>query len=143
GNITRAAALGLVGSAALGFWFGRGAPQGSVHAGPPPAAPAPAAPASDYSQRVVAYINGNVPVTREDLGEHLIARGGVDKLELLVNKKIIEMACQKRGIDVTAAEVEAAIDRDLGVMGNIKRSEFISRVLKQYRMSLYEWKEDV
>ncbi len=144
GNVTRAAALGMVGSAALGFWLGRGGPQQAAFAEPPttPAAPA-ATPPSDYSQRVVAYINGNTPITREDLGEYLIARQGVDKLELLVNKKIIEVAAQKAGIEVTAAEIDAAIDRDLGVMGNVKRGEFIARILKQYGKTLYEWKEDV
>ncbi|MFO0808088.1 MAG: hypothetical protein U0746_05655 [Gemmataceae bacterium] len=145
GNFTRAAALGMVGSAALGFWLGHGGPLSTALAAPPPAAPPPAAaaPASDYSQRVVAYVNGNVPITREDLGEYLIARHGVDKIELFVNKKIIDFAAQKQGIDVTAAEIEAAIDRDLGAMGNIKRGDFINRVLKQYGKTLYEWKEDV
>src|SRR5439155_19495468 len=66
------AAVGLVGAAAVGFWLGRGGPQSAAVAAPPipPAAPPP----SDYTQRVVAYIYGTVPITREDLGEYLIAR---------------------------------------------------------------------
>src|SRR5262249_62075072 len=95
------------------------------------------------SQRVVAYIYGSMPITREDRGEYLIARHGTDKLELLVNKKIIDVACQKRGVDVTEAEVEAAIEEDLKSLNGIKRQDFIDKVLKQYGKTLYEWKEDV
>jgi hypothetical protein len=108
---------------------------------PPAPKVAPPLP-SDYSQRVVAYIYGSVPITREDLGEFLIARQGAEKLELLVNKRIIEHACQQAGIEITPAEIEAALDQDCGVM-KINRSEFVNRVLKQYGKTLYEWKEDV
>src|SRR5207249_1798443 len=102
----------------------------------------PAAPTSDYSQRVVAYIHGTVPVTREELGEYLIARYGHDRLEMFVNRRIIEIACQKRGIDVTEAEVNAAIDADCAKVG-IERTAFINEVLTRKGKSLYEWKEDV
>lgn len=104
--------------------------------------PEPTAPAGDYGQRVVAYVYDKIPITREELGEYLIARQGTDKIELLVNKRIIEIACQQRGLEVTAAEVEAAFEEDLkGV--RVNRKEFIDNVLKQYGKSLYEWKEDV
>src|SRR5436305_15243503 len=77
--------LALCGTAALGFWLGRGAPQSAAVAGPPappqqPAAPSPSPP-SDYSQRVVAYVYGTVPITREDLGEYLSARQGSAKVK--------------------------------------------------------------
>jgi hypothetical protein len=134
--------LALCGTAALGFWLGRGAPQPAAVAAPPAPPQQPAAPPSDYSQRVVAYVYNTVPITREDLGEYLIARQGSDKVELLVNKRIIEVACQKKGIDVTAAEVEAALEQDLqGV--HVNRADFVAKVLKQMGKSLYEWKEDV
>jgi parvulin-like peptidyl-prolyl isomerase len=133
------AALGLLGAGALGFWLGHGGPQPSAFA-QAPAADAP--PSSDYAQRVVAYIYGTTPITREDLGEYLIARQGVEKVELLVNKRIIEFACQKRGIEVTEAEVDAAIQQDLEKI-NVKRAEFVSKILKERGVTLYEYKEDV
>lgn len=132
--------VALGGALAVGIWIGRDGPSSPVQAAPP--TPPPAAAPSDYSQRVVAYIYGTVPITREDLGEYLIARQGVEKLELLVNKRIIEHACEETGIAVTAAEVEAALDQDCGLM-KINRTEFLNRVLKQYGKTLYEWKEDV
>src|SRR5438874_7651979 len=103
----RFAAIGL--SAAIGI---------AAFAQPPApsAAPQPTlidAAAKDYGTRPVAYIYGNVPVTRADLAEFLIARGGYEKLELLVNKKIIETEAAKAGVSVTPQELEAALAEDI------------------------------
>lgn len=106
------------------------------------ATPSTSALPSDYSKRVVAYIYGSIPITREDLGEYLIARHGADRLNNLINKKIIEHECRQRGIEITAAEVEASLEEDLRGL-NVNRKEFVEQVLKQYKKTLYEWKEDV
>ena len=55
-------------------------------------------PQSDNANRWVAVIYGNVPITREELAEYLIERNS-DKLELLVNIKLIEHACHLKGVD--------------------------------------------
>ncbi len=116
---------------------------------PPPASAVPPAnsPTSpetgaDYANRPVAYIHGNVPITRQDLGEFLIARGGAEKVELLVNKMIIEHECKKKGITVTTKELEAALDEDLSTLP-FKKEEFVKVVLPRYGKTLYEWMEDV
>src|SRR5688572_26781915 len=57
----------------------------------------------DYGGRVVAYIYDNVPVTRQELAEHLIARFGAERLEFLVNRVIVERACKAQGVYVTDA----------------------------------------
>ena len=100
----------------------------------------PPAPAADH--RVVAYIYGSVPVTREELGEFLIARGGAEKLELLVNKRIIEIEAARRNITITATEIEAGLNDDLKGLG-INKADFIKHVLPRYGKTLYEWTEDV
>ena len=106
----------------------------------PPAATSP----SDYGKRPVAFLNGNEAITREQLGEYLIARYGADKLPLLVNKLIIEEACHAKGIDVTPAEVEASFAEDVASMGGgITQKMFVDNILKQYKKTLFEWKEDV
>jgi RNA polymerase sigma factor (sigma-70 family) len=94
------------------------------------------------SQQAVAYIFDKVPITREELGEYLIARAGKDKLEALVNERIIEHACRQKGIQVTDAEVEAALDEDLKGLG-VTRQVFVERVLSGYHKTLAEWKQDV
>ncbi len=141
--------VGLRGLFVLGIGFSLGQwGLGSLVAEPPQTPTAPSVanpstpPASDYSQRVVAYIHGNIPITREELGEYLIQRHGAERLELLVNKRIIELAAQKQGIDVTPQEIEAALQEDLeGV--KLSKSDFVKHVLKQYNKTLFEWKEDV
>jgi hypothetical protein len=144
-------AASWVGVGALAFYCGRSGVGSQAIAAPPPApvvraqepAPLPVSePSSEYKSQVVAYIYGTTPITREDLGEYLIARQGVEKLELLINKKIIDRACRQRGIEVTAAEVEAALAEDLKGLA-VNKKEFVNNLLKQYHKTLYEWKEDV
>jgi RNA polymerase sigma factor (sigma-70 family) len=93
------------------------------------------------SKEPVAYIF-NLPVTREELADYLIAHYGADKLEQLVNKLVIERACREKGIVVRPEEVEAALQADLNSM-NITRSEFETNVLTKYHKTLFEWREDV
>ncbi len=143
-------ALGLswVGVAALAFYWGRVGFTPPVTAAPMPAAAAPAAPpvvappSAEYTHQVVAYIYGNVPVTREELGEYLIARQGIQKLDLLVNKRIIDQSCRQMGVEVTEAEIDAALAQDLEGL-KLDRKQFVENLLKQYGKTLYEWREDV
>jgi len=132
-------ALGLVSVAAVGYIFGSTADRVTAQqpGTPPPAAVLPAP-----DKRVVAYIYNNVPVTREELGDFLIARGGHEKLELLVNKKIIEVEAARRNLTVTNDEVMASFNDDLK-NGGIEKGDFIKHVLPKYGKSLYEWTEDV
>src|SRR5262249_2812879 len=75
-NGRRWSAAGLVAIGAVGFALGTWNGHGREAAAQSPGGVVPAAATSDYSQRVVAYIYDNIPVTREDLGEFLIARYG-------------------------------------------------------------------
>jgi hypothetical protein len=98
---------------------------------------------SDYSRRVVAYIHKNIPITREDLGEYLIARYGPDKVEALVNRKIVDNACAARGIRITDVEVDTAFAEDLKGLGLVSAKDFDEKLLKPRHTTLYQWKEDV
>ncbi len=98
----------------------------------------------DYGSRPVAYIYGTVPVTRADLAEFLIARGGHEKVELLVNKMIIEEEAKRRNITVTPQEMEAAFKADLNISNPpIRKEDFINLILPKYNKTYYEWMEDV
>jgi hypothetical protein len=136
-----AAALAGIGTLgfAMGAWQHHSAELYAQNQVVPAAATAPA---SDYSQRVVAYIHGNIPITREDLGEFLIARQGASRIDLLVNRRIIEHACKQANITVTPEEVEATINDDLKQL-TMDRALFVKQVLRNYNKTLYEWKEDV
>jgi hypothetical protein len=109
---------------------------------PAPQPPKPGQPLPEPDRRIVGYIYGNVPVTREELGDFLIARGGYEKLELLVNKRIIEIEAQRRNITVTTVEIKAKLEETLrGLSVDLK--DFEDKVLKHYGKSLYEYVEDV
>src|SRR5262245_55554244 len=92
-----ALAIGFLVLAGLATACGRtgSSPQGTAQpAQTPPSQPAVAASnlptsTSDYSERVVAYIYGKIPITREEFGEYLIARLA-ERLENMVNRRIIE-----------------------------------------------------
>lgn len=137
----RRSVVALVGMCTLGFILGHISSRPDHVAAQQPKEVAPAS-ASDYSQRVVAYIHGNIPITREELGEFLIARHGHSKVELLVNRKIIEHACAKANVKITPQDVEASLEEDLKQLA-VDRATFVKQFLKQYNKTLYEWKEDV
>lgn len=95
--------------------------------------------------RVVAIIYKDTPITREELGEYLIDRMGADRLEALVNRRIIDKACKDHGIVVTEADINAQIADDLKMLGgkNITEKEFVDSILKRFNKTLFEWKEDI
>ena len=141
--------------AGLAFYWGRSTWTSPVQAAAPDSAPMrsdmppvasvppPASAAmSDYAREPVAYIYGTIPITRADLGQYLIERFGADRLELCINHRIIEHACQEKGIEVTAGEVDAALNDDLKGL-NVNKVDFVKKVLKHYNKTLYEWREDV
>jgi hypothetical protein len=139
---------GVVAIALVASLWGRGTfvPQAAAR---PPAPPqhAPSEPpglevSSEYTKRVVAYIYDTVPITREELGEYLIARQGVDRLSNLVNLRVIEHVCKQKGIEVTAAEIEADFAETLKGL-NVGPKDFENKLLKPHNKTLYEWKEDV
>lgn len=98
--------------------------------------------ASGLGTEVVALVN-NVPITRQELANELIARKGRQFLELLINRRIIEQAAAKAGVTATDKEVEAELAEIIRSLKLKNAAEFESTVLKQRNTTLYEYKEDV
>ncbi len=141
--------LAFAGVAAGGYAFGittdTATAQPAPPMMPPPGMVQPAAavsPRADTDRRVVGYIYGNIPITRDELGDFLIARGGHEKLDLLVNKRIIEIEAQRRKVTVTTVEIKAKLEESLRTLG-VNQKDFEEKVLKRYNKSLYEYVEDV
>ena len=136
-------ALALAGSGILAAAFGWTALP-AVSADPTEAPPAAVAAAnSEYTTRPVAFIGHDTVITREELGEFLVMRRGADKVDLLVSRRIIDIACREAGIEVTAGEVEASLADDLKGLGGISQKDFVKQILRRYGKNLVEWKEDV
>lgn len=138
--------LAFAGVAAAGYAFGVTSDSARAQPAPPgvppgTATPQPPAPKGG-DRRIVGYVYGNVPITREELGDFLIARGGYEKLELLVNKRIIEIEAQRRNVTVTSVEIKAKLEESLRTLG-VDLKDFEQKVLKRYNRSLYEYVEDV
>ncbi len=100
----------------------------------------PPAQDSDYVNRVVAFLEGGEVVTRQDLGEYLLARLGESKIASMLRRKLIQLAAEKAEITVTDAEVEAAFTEALQ---GLPAEKFIKDVVHgYYGLTLFEWKED-
>jgi hypothetical protein len=69
-------------------------------------------------------------------------RYGTEKLELLVNKIILDKACAARGVTATPAEVEAELAKECKRF-NVDRANLAEKILKPQRLTLFEWTEDV
>lgn len=131
--------LGLV---ALGYVVGRLDHGSASHAQvQQTAASEPAK--NESAARVVAYIYGSTPITREEYGEFLIARANYSRLETLVNRRIIEIECEKKGIVVTTEEVEAYHNEYVRSLNLNHPDDFRKRILPLKNLTMYEWKEDI
>ncbi len=143
--------LGVLAGVAVGaFCWGHYGALPATDAQTPSGPPATAVPARDnrrideYSSRVVGYVYGNIPVMREELGEYLIARFGAERLDFLINRKLVEMACKAQGITITDGQVDAQLIEDLkSFPTGMTLDVFVKQVLKRYNKTLYEWREDV
>lgn len=129
----RGSGLAALASCAVGYWLGS-----TTY----PWAHAQTTNTTSSAKYVVAYIYNSIPVTREELGEFLIARGGYQKLELLVNKRIIEIEAARRNLSVTPEEVQAEFNERIRSLG-ISKDDFVNKILPHYGKTLYEWTEDV
>ena len=135
----------LLGVGAGAFCWGRhlaSAKATSVNANPEPGNGG----ACENGTRVVAYYH-NQPIYREELGEFLIARFGAERIQFLVNRKIVEAECRKYNITVTDADVEWRFQHELHAFGNkgvpMLEKDFVNQILGRFHKTLYEWKEDV
>ncbi len=126
---------GVIGGAALAQPPGTPAPQ-------PAHQPAPGTPPAVGPNDPVAYVHGGITITRQDLGEFLIARYGKERLDLLINRVIIEKECREKGITVTETEMLAAFNADLDGL-SVDKTKFVTEMLPEYKKTLYEWMEDV
>src|SRR5262249_1943986 len=90
-TLKKAAGAGLLTAALVGvFYWGRCGGLAEARAqSPQPPSLNPNLPLSAQRAQpghVVAYIYGNTPITREELGEYLIERLGAERIDFLVNR---------------------------------------------------------
>ncbi len=125
-------AAGLVVGLAVVFRIWTGGPGAGAE---PPAPTPPAAP------KPMALVNG-AEITADALGEECLARHGARVLEALVNRSIIEQACQASGISITRQHVDAEIDA-LSKRFSVPRDKWLELIEKERGISAEQYANDI
>ena len=96
---------------------------------------APAAP------KLAAMVNG-IEITQDQLVAECLARHGEAVLEALVNRQIIEQACARAGLTITARDVDAEIDA-LSRRFNVPRDQWLELIQKERGIDAKHYAEDI
>ncbi|HMO34936.1 MAG TPA: hypothetical protein PKA06_02735, partial [Gemmatales bacterium] len=91
---------------------------------------------------VVAVVN-DVPITRQQLADELIARKGRAQLEALVHRTLIEQTCKAKGITVTDKEVQEELIAEMKASASANLLDFEKSMLSPRKTTLLEYREDV
>jgi len=101
----------------------------------------PSPPAAAAASKPVALVDG-VEITAEQLAAECLARHGAGVLETLVNRRIIEQACQRQGITVGPQDVSAEID-SLARRFNVPREKWLELIEQERGISARQYAEDI
>ena len=129
--------LVIVVAAAIGWRLLTGTEQADARA---PAASAATEPAATQPA-VMALVNG-IEITRDQLVAECVGRHGEPVLEALVNRTIIEQACGRQQIAVTAADIDAEIDA-LSRRFNVPRDQWIELIRKERGIKPQHYADDI
>ena len=135
-------AVGLV-------WMG-----GSTNAAPPAPQPLPAVPdggaqpagggrqaQAAAASKLMAMVNGT-EISQKQLADECLSRHGAGVLETLVNKKIIEQACLRQGVAMTAQDIDAEIDA-MSRRFNVPRDKWIDLIKRERGITARQYSEEI
>lgn len=87
----------------------------------------------------LAKVNG-VTISKDKLYDALVAAGGQETLEQLINNELVRQAADEQGIEVTDAEIEKEME---AVRQNFESEEEFVSTLAMYGMTLEGMKNDM
>ena len=90
---------------------------------------------------VVALINGQ-EFSRDALSRACMAHYGKKVLEAYINKHLIALECKRRGIRVTAKEVDAEINRNAEQF-DLSREQFLELIERERGINAAEYAKDI
>ncbi len=90
---------------------------------------------------IVAVINGQ-KLTRDELSRMCLVHFGEKVLEAYINKHLIALECKRRGIRVTAKEVDDEIDDNAKQFG-FSREQFLELIERERGISAAEYAKDI
>jgi parvulin-like peptidyl-prolyl isomerase len=89
----------------------------------------------------MALVNG-AEITADALGVECLARHGASVLEALVNRKIIEQACQAGGISIARQHVDAEIDA-LSKRFSVPRDKWLELIRNERGITAEQYANDI
>lgn len=90
---------------------------------------------------VMAIVNGK-DISRQTLVQACVERHGEEVLESLVNKRLIQHHCRKRGVQVTAEEIDAEVAR-MAKRFKLGREQWLELLANQRGVDETEYKRDI
>ena len=135
-----AAAVVLAG--VLQFRQAEGPPEAQAQSAKSPAVVEPDLPRAEHPQHdVMALVNGQ-DISRQDLGDACLQLHGEDVLESLVNKRLILNHCEKRGIAITPADIDAEINR-MAARFKLGREQWFELLQRERGIGPEEYARDI
>ncbi len=108
----------------------------------PPAPRGPAPVGTAQKKNPVAAIINNEPITREELGRECLVHYGEEVLESLVNRMLIQAACQERHITISDKDVEDEIDR-ISRKFALGKDQYLKMLEKERGLKPYRYAHDI
>ena len=119
----------------------RTAPEGAAAENPARAGQAGTARVSGGSQQAVARVNGEL-ISRDSVADECLARHGREVLENLINRLLIQQACEKQGVQVTQQEVEAEIVT-IAKRFNLTRENWLQMLQAERNITPAQYRRDI
>jgi parvulin-like peptidyl-prolyl isomerase len=135
GYVREIIAATLVVAFALVWRTWSGGPVADATPPKPPASTTPPAP------KPLALVNG-VEITADQLAAECLARHGTAVLETLVNRTLIEQACRRAGVSVTAADVTAEIE-SLAKRFSVPTDKWLELIEKERGIKPQQYADDI
>jgi parvulin-like peptidyl-prolyl isomerase len=105
------------------------------------ATPPPAAPAAASGAKPVAIVNG-VEITADQLATECLGRHGRSVLETLVNRRVIEQACQRQGLSITPQDVSGEIDA-MARRFSVPRDKWLEMIQQERGIAPKQYADDI
>ncbi len=94
---------------------------------------------TDTDTTTLARVNG-ISISKDNLYDALVASGGQQTMETLINNELVRQAAEKQGVVVTDADIDKEME---AVRGNFATEEEFEQTLAMYGMTLEGLKKEM
>ncbi len=94
------------------------------------------------ASRITSGPNKTVFITQEELARECVQRVGEEVLESMINRSIIQIACEEKGISITLDEIDKEID-DIAKQFKIPRDTWLQMLHAERNLTPLQYRRDV